>query len=44
MEIPIGLINDKLIKETETVFGYRAGHQPIPSPLVTILNGEEQLP
>jgi ferredoxin len=44
MEIPISLLNGKLIQEMQSVFGHRAGLQPVPSPFVTILNGEERLP
>jgi Fe-S oxidoreductase len=44
MEIPISLLNSKLIQEMHTLFGHRAGLEPVPSPFVTILNGEEQLP
>jgi len=43
MEIPISLLNRKLIEEMQTVFSFRAGMQPVPSPFVTILNGEENL-
>jgi ferredoxin len=43
MEIPISLLNGKLIQEMQAVFAYRAGMQPVPSPFVTILNGEENL-
>jgi ferredoxin len=44
MEIPISLLNGKLIQEMQSIFGHRAGLKPIPSPFVTILNGEERLP
>jgi ferredoxin len=44
MEIPISLLNGKLIQEMQALFGHRAGLQPVPSPFLTILNGEEQLP
>jgi len=41
MEIPISLLNQKLIQEVETAFGHRAGMVPIPSPFTTILAAEE---
>ena len=44
VNIPLSLINSKLIQEMETIFGYRVGGHTIPSPIVTILNGEERLP
>lgn len=44
MEIPISLLNGKLIQEMQTIFKHRAGLRPIPSPFVTILDGEERLP
>ena len=44
VNIPISLINSKLNLEMEKFFGYRAGEQAIPSPLLTILSGEERLP
>jgi coenzyme F420-reducing hydrogenase delta subunit/ferredoxin len=44
MDIPISLLNGKLIQEMESVFAHRAGLEPLPSPFVTILNGEEQIP
>jgi formate dehydrogenase subunit beta len=42
VEIPIGLLNRKLAAEIEAAFGYRAGLDPVPSPLTTILAGEER--
>ncbi|NDJ78557.1 MAG: hypothetical protein GYB65_20085 [Chloroflexi bacterium] len=41
VDIPIGLLNRKLAGEVEAAFGYRAGLEPIPSPLTTILSGKE---
>jgi coenzyme F420-reducing hydrogenase delta subunit/ferredoxin len=40
MEIPISLLNQHLAQEMETIFGFRAGQQPVPSPIVTVLAGE----
>jgi len=40
MDIPIGLLNRKLSGEIETLFGYRAGLEPTPSPIATELQGE----
>jgi len=41
MDIPISLLNRKLAKEIEVQFAYRAGEEPVPSPIITILSGEE---
>jgi formate dehydrogenase subunit beta len=41
MNIPIGLLNRKLAEEMQSHFSFRAGLQPAPSPIVTILSGEE---
>jgi coenzyme F420-reducing hydrogenase delta subunit/ferredoxin len=41
MNIPIGLLNRKLVKEVEASFGHRAGIAPIPSPITTILEIQE---
>jgi Na+-translocating ferredoxin:NAD+ oxidoreductase RnfC subunit len=41
MDIPISLLNRKLAKEIEVQFGHRAGAEPVPSPIITILSGEE---
>ena len=41
MDIPISLLNRKLAKEIEVTFNYRAGDEPVPSPIITILSGEE---
>jgi formate hydrogenlyase subunit 6/NADH:ubiquinone oxidoreductase subunit I len=43
MDIPISLLNRKLVKEVESNFGFKAGETPTPSPLTTIL-GEEVSP
>jgi len=40
MELPISLLNQKLVEEIEAAFGYRAGLSITPSPIVTILSGE----
>jgi coenzyme F420-reducing hydrogenase delta subunit/ferredoxin len=44
MDIPISLLNGKLAQEMQSIFGHRAGIKSIPSPFVTMLNGEERLP
>lgn len=41
MNIPIGLLNRKLVKEVESSLGYRAGMAPVPSPITTILEVQE---
>ncbi len=41
VHIPVGLLNRKLAQEVEAMFGYRAGLEPTPSPITTILAGEE---
>jgi formate dehydrogenase subunit beta len=41
VDIPIGLLNRKLAKEVQIAFGHRAGLEPVPSPITTILAGEE---
>jgi ferredoxin len=41
MDIPISLLNRKLAKEIQEMFDYQAGLEPIPSPITTILSGEE---
>jgi coenzyme F420-reducing hydrogenase delta subunit/ferredoxin len=41
MDIPIGLINRKLVVEVESTMGYQAGLAPIPSPITTILEAQE---
>jgi len=40
MNIPIGLLNQKLAEEIEAAFGHRAGLAVVPSPIVTVLSGE----
>ncbi|MBE3120131.1 MAG: hydrogenase iron-sulfur subunit [Candidatus Atribacteria bacterium] len=40
MDIPIGLLNQKLAEEIEAAFDYRAGLTVAPSPIVTVLSGE----
>ncbi len=41
MDIPISLLNRKLAREIETAFGHRAGLEPVPSPITTVLSGRE---
>jgi hypothetical protein len=40
MEIPISLLNRKMAKVMEESFGFRAGVNVAPSPIVTVLSGE----
>jgi ferredoxin len=40
MNIPIGLLNQKLAEEIEAAFDHRAGLTVAPSPIVTVLSGE----
>jgi coenzyme F420-reducing hydrogenase delta subunit/ferredoxin len=40
MNIPIGLLNQKLADEIEAAFDHRAGLAVVPSPIVTIISGE----
>ncbi len=40
MNIPIGLLNQKLAEEIEATFDHRAGLTIAPSPIVTVLSGE----
>jgi coenzyme F420-reducing hydrogenase delta subunit/ferredoxin len=40
MNIPIGLLNQKLAEEIEAAFDFRAGLAIAPSPIVTVLSGE----
>lgn len=40
VSIPISLLNQKLAKELEKAFGFRAGVAAVPSPIVTVLSGE----
>lgn len=44
MEIPISLLNRRLAKEVEALFGYRAGVAPTPGPLITVLGDGEVAP
>ncbi len=41
VNIPVGLLNRKLAQTMQETFGYRAGLEPVPSPITTILSGEE---
>jgi coenzyme F420-reducing hydrogenase delta subunit/ferredoxin len=41
MNIPIGLLNRKLVQEIDREFGYQAGRAVVPPPLVTVLDEEE---
>ncbi len=41
VDIPIGLLNRHLAAEMENLFDYHTGLQPLPSPINTILSGEE---
>jgi len=43
MDIPISLLNLKLAQEIQNAFDYQAGLALEPSPLVTVLSGEERL-
>jgi coenzyme F420-reducing hydrogenase delta subunit/ferredoxin len=43
MDIPISLLNIKLTQEIQNAFEYQAGLTLEPSPLVTVLSGEERL-
>ena len=40
MNIPIGLLNRKLVQEVEKNFNHQAGMTIAPSPIVTVLSGE----
>jgi formate hydrogenlyase subunit 6/NADH:ubiquinone oxidoreductase subunit I len=44
MAIPISLINHRLAQEMKNIFNFEAGLAVQPSPLVTVLGGEERLP
>lgn len=44
MDIPISLLNRKLVAEMEAQFGYQAGIAAVPAPFVTILGPEEKHP
>lgn len=41
VDIPIGLLNRNLAREIDALYGYRAGVAPVPSPITTILSGQE---
>jgi hypothetical protein len=41
VDIPIGLLNRKLAEAVHEAFGHRAGFAPVPSPIATVLGGEE---
>lgn len=41
MDIPISLLNQKLANEMLAQFGYVAGLEPVPAPIVTILDEQE---
>jgi L-lactate utilization protein LutB len=41
MDIPVSLLNMKLAQEMQTHFGFQAGLAPEPSPVTTVLSGEE---
>jgi formate dehydrogenase subunit beta len=41
MDIPISLLNQFLAKVIETQFQFRAGFEPVPSPMTTVLGGED---
>jgi len=41
MDIPIGLLNRKIAKEIREMFKFQAGFAPVPSPVATVLGGEE---
>ncbi len=40
MNIPIGLLNQKLADEIEAAFNHRAGLAVVPSPIATVLSGD----
>jgi coenzyme F420-reducing hydrogenase delta subunit/ferredoxin len=42
MGIPISLLNLRLAGEMQARFGHRAGQAAVPSPVVTVLSGEER--
>lgn len=41
VNIPISLLNRCLSEEMERAYGFRAGEAPVPSPVTTVLGGEE---
>jgi ferredoxin len=44
MELPLSLLNRKLVKEVQALFGYRAGVEPVKGPLLTMLGEGEEAP
>ena len=44
VDIPISLLNRKLVAEMQAQFGYQAGLTAVPAPFVTILGPEEKHP
>ena len=44
VDIPISLLNRKLVAEMQAQFGYQAGLAAVPAPFVTILGPEEKHP
>jgi ferredoxin len=42
MELPLSLLNRKLAKEVQELFGYRAGLEPVQGPLLTMLAENEE--
>jgi len=41
VDIPISLLNMKMAQEMQAHYGFQAGMAPVPSPVTTILSGEE---
>jgi ferredoxin len=41
VDFPIGLLNQVVAKELEAGFGFRAGFEPVPSPLLTVIGEKE---
>jgi Fe-S oxidoreductase len=44
MGIPLSLLNRKIAKEVETLFGYRAGQDAVTVPPLATFKKEEELP
>ena len=44
MEIPLSLLNRKVAKEVELLFGYKAGMDAVTRPPLSTFSKEEQLP
>jgi formate dehydrogenase subunit beta len=42
VNIPISLLNQKLAVELEKTFGFRAGLAVTPSPIITVLSGDNK--